>query len=75
MVVVTTWEKRLCGFDRVHLKPGESKMTTMTISPECLTIWHPAMKRVVEPGKFKVMVGTSPQDIRLHGEFEMTAQK
>jgi beta-glucosidase len=33
------------------------------------------MKRVVEPGKFKVMVGASSQDIRLHGEFEITPQK
>jgi len=71
---VTTWEKRLCGFDRVHLKPGESRMVTMTIAPECLAIWNREMKRVVEPGQFKVMVGASSQDIRLNGEFEISAQ-
>jgi beta-glucosidase len=69
---VTTWEKRLCGFDRVHLEPGETKTVTMTIAPECLAIWNQEMKRVVEPGKFKVMVGASSADIRLTGEFEMT---
>jgi len=68
---VTTWEKRLCGFDRVHLDPGQSKTVTLTITPECLAIWNPAMKRVVEPGTFKVMVGASATDIRLTGEFKM----
>jgi len=68
---VTTWEKRLCGFDRVHLAPGESKVVTMTIAPENLAIWNMEMKRVVEPGKFKVMVGASSKDIRLNGEFEI----
>ena len=66
---VTTWEKRLCGFDRVHLAPGESKRVTMTIAPECLTLWNLAMQRVIEPGKFKVMVGASSVNIKLTGEF------
>lgn len=68
---VTTWEKRLCGFDRVHLKPGESKELAMTIAPECLALWNGEMKRVVEPGSFKVMVGASSTDIRLTGKFEI----
>ena len=68
---VTTWEKRLCGFDRVHLNADESKMVIMTIAPECLAIWNREMKRLVEPGKFKVRVGASSQDIRLNGEFEI----
>lgn len=68
---VTTWEKRLCGFDRIHLKPGESKSVTMTIAPEHLELWNEEMKRVIEPGAFKVMVGASSTDIRLKGEFEI----
>jgi len=71
---VTTWEKRLCGFDRIHLAPGESKVVTLTIAPENLSIWNREMKRIVESGKFKVMVGASSEDIRLKGEFEMAAQ-
>ena len=70
---VTTWEKRLVGFDRVHLAPGESRKITMTITPECLAIWNREMKRVVEPGKFRVMVGASSEDIRLKGEFEIAS--
>jgi beta-glucosidase len=68
---VTTWEKNLCGFERIHLEPGESKKVTLTIVPECLAIWNLAMKRVVEPGTFKVLVGASSDDIRLTGKFEI----
>jgi len=68
---VTTWEKRLCGFDRVQLAPGETKVVTLTIAPENLAIWNLEMKRVIEPGNFKVMVGASSKDIRLNGEFEI----
>jgi beta-glucosidase len=69
---VTTWDERLCGFDRLHLEPGETKAVTMVIKPECLAIWNLDMKRVVEPGRFKVMVGASSTDLRLKGEFEIT---
>jgi beta-glucosidase len=69
---ITTWEKRLCGFDRIHLAPGESKVVTMTIPLGDLAIWNREMKRVVEPGKFRVLVGASSKDIRLNGEFEIT---
>lgn len=68
---VTVWDKRLCGFDRIHLAPGETKKVTMTIAPECLAIWNLEMKRVVEPGKFRVLVGASSEDIRLKGGFEI----
>jgi beta-glucosidase len=71
---VTTWEKRLCGFDRVHLEPGETKTVTMAIAPECLAIWNVEMKRVIEPGRFKVMVGASSADIRLTGEFAIVSK-
>jgi len=62
----------LKNFEKVFLQPGESKVVTMTIAPENLAIWNREMKRVVETGKFKVMVGASSKDIRLNGEFEIT---
>jgi len=68
---VTVYEERLCGFDRIHLEPGESKTISMVIHPECLAIWNQEMKRLVEPGKFKVMVGASSTDLRLKGDFEI----
>lgn len=68
---VTVWEKRLCGFARIHLQPGESKTISLAISPENLEIWNRKMKRVVEPGDYKVMVGSSSVDIRLNGDFQI----
>ncbi len=40
---VTTWEKRLAGFDRIHLEKGESKEVSMTIEPESLMLWNREM--------------------------------
>jgi beta-glucosidase len=67
----TTWEQALRGFDRIHLRPGETKTITFTVSPDLLALWNLEMKRVIEPGKFDVQVGASSADIRLKGEFEV----
>lgn len=69
---VTTWEKRLAGFERIHLEPGESKAVSFVIQPENLDLWNEQMRRVVEPGGFAVMVGASSTDLRLRGKFEIT---
>lgn len=71
---VITYEQMLRGFERVHLKPGESKTVVFTIIPEFLELINAEMKRTVEPGKFKVMVGASSTDIRLEGEFEIVGK-
>jgi len=68
---VTTYEKNLRGFQRVSLKPGETKTISFTLTPEDLSLWNREMKFVVEPGMFRVMVGSSSEDIRLQGEFEI----
>lgn len=70
---VTVWEKRLCGFERVHLQPGETRTVSFNIAPECLAIWNREMKRLVEPGIFKVMVGSSSVEIQLQGQFKITS--
>ena len=49
----------LRGFQRVHLKPGESTTVSFTLTPESLALWNEEMKRVVEPGIFDILVGTS----------------
>ena len=67
---VTTYEKSLRGFERVSLQPGEKKTVTFTLTPADLSLWDINMHFVVEPGVFKVMVGSSSEDIRLNGEFE-----
>jgi beta-glucosidase len=54
---VTQPVKILKGFERLTLKPGETKTVKFAIGPEELRIWDRQMKRVVEPGKVDVMVG------------------
>jgi beta-glucosidase len=49
----------LKGFQRISLKPGESRTVSFTISPESLQMWNGAMQRVVEPGEFEIMTGNS----------------
>ena len=66
---VTTYEKNLRGFERIHLKAGETKTVTFTLSRDDLGLWDRQMHFVVEPGKFKVMIGSGSEDIRLNGEF------
>jgi beta-glucosidase len=66
---VTTYEKNLRGFERVSLKAGQKKTVKFTIANENLSLLDRDMKRVVEAGEFKVMVGASSEDIRLDGFF------
>ena len=66
---VTTYEKNLVGFDRIHLNPGETKELTFTIEPRDLQLLNSDNHWVVEPGDFKVMIGASSEDIRLNDRF------
>lgn len=68
---VTTYEKNLRGFERVHLAPGEKKRLEFTIEPEHLALLDREMKWRVEPGDFRVMIGASSEAIRLEGTFEI----
>lgn len=68
---VTTYEKVLRGFERIHLAPGESKEVSFKLLPRDMELINREWKRVVEPGKFNVMVGASSVDIKLNGEFEV----
>lgn len=61
---VTTYEKNLASFERVHLQPGETKEVKFTIDRKHLELLDADMKWVVEPGEFVVMAGSSSEDIR-----------
>jgi beta-glucosidase len=61
--------KELKDFARIRLAPGEKKTVTFTLTRDQLAFWNARMKRVVEPGQFDVMVGSSSSDIRLSGAF------
>jgi beta-glucosidase len=62
---VTTYESVLRGFERVTLNPGETKEIKFVLKPSHLELLDRNMNRVVEPGDFEIMVGSSSQDIRL----------
>jgi beta-glucosidase len=62
---VTTPGIALKGFARVTLTPGESRVVHYRLGPGELSLWNREMKRVVEPGEFKIMAGASSADIRL----------
>ena len=68
---VTTYTKVLRGFERISLEVGEEQMVHFRLRPQDLGLWDKNMNFRVEPGKFKVMIGSSSTDIRLHGRFEI----
>jgi len=64
---VTTPVEALKGFGRVTLQPGETKELSFELGSEALSLWNREMKRVVEPGEFNIMIGSSSNDIRQRG--------
>ncbi len=56
--------RELKGFQRIHLKPEESKIVTFQITPEMLSMYDLYLSKIVEPGTFRFMVGASSSDIR-----------
>lgn len=59
---VGRYVKALKGFKRIHLKAGETKQVHFSITPEELSLYDAAMRKVVEPGDFTVSVGASSMD-------------
>lgn len=53
---------QLEGFERVHLKPGETKTVTFRINPEQFSMIGKNDKWVVEKGKFEISVGGGQPD-------------
>jgi beta-glucosidase len=56
---VTRPVKELAAFERVTLRPGEKKAVTMHVTPDALSLIDRNMQRIVEPGDFDILVGTS----------------
>ncbi len=60
---VTRPVKLLKGFQRITLQPGETRTVRFEVGREQLEFWGSAMQKVVEPGKFELMVGGSSQNL------------
>ena len=61
---VTRPVKELKGFQKVELKPGESKVVTFTITPEHLKFYNYDLKYDWEPGEFQIMIGTNSKGVK-----------
>jgi beta-glucosidase len=67
--------KELKGFERVTLQPGELRIVSFNLTREELGFYNRDVQYAVEPGAFKVMVGTSSEDPQmLETGFEVTAR-
>ncbi|MCF0167028.1 MAG: glycoside hydrolase family 3 C-terminal domain-containing protein [Bacteroidales bacterium] len=68
---VTTPIRALKAFEKVYLKKGETKVVHLCIAEDDLKLWDRDMQFVLEPGEFEVYVGSSAEDTRLKGKFEL----
>jgi len=64
---VATPIKQLRGFERVDLKPGETKNVTLTLTPDDFQLLDRDTHWRVVPGDFEIMVGKSSEDLPLRG--------
>ena len=64
--------KQLMGFERIPLKPKESKTVSFVVPAKELAFWDVKTKSfIVEPGDFEVMIGSSSEDIKSRGVFKV----
>jgi len=68
---VITYTRKLRGFERVSLKPGEEKEVRLILKANDFSLFNREMKRVVEPGWFDILVGASSEDIRLQQKIKL----
>lgn len=69
---VTRPIKELKGFQKVTLKAGESKNITFNITPEELSFYGVNMKKIIEPGNFKLWIAQSSADETNEINFTLT---
>jgi beta-glucosidase len=68
---VTTPVKKLRGYERITLAPGESKMANFRLTSDDLSLLDRNLNTVVEPGIFDIIIGSSSTDIRLKGNINV----
>jgi beta-glucosidase len=68
---VITYKKVLRGFERVHVKSGESKEVKFQLGLRKLGLYNQKMNFVCEHGTFKIWVSSASDDDRLEGSFEL----
>jgi len=53
--------KRLRGYDKIDLKPGETKTVSFKITPKDIAFVNDVSKTVTEPGEFNIQLGGQTQ--------------
>jgi beta-glucosidase len=61
----------LKDFKKVFLKTGETKKISFLIEREKLSFYNQDLEWIVQPGAFKLMIGSASDDIRLTDDFEL----
>jgi beta-glucosidase len=62
----------LKGFQRVELKPGETKTVEFKLDRAAFSYWSPDKKDwTADPGTFEIQVGSSSRDIRLRAPLDL----
>ena len=56
--------KELKGFEKIYLRPNESRTVRFTIAPEMLKFYNADLKFVAEPGDFDVMIGPDSRNVK-----------
>jgi beta-glucosidase len=64
---ITRPVKELKGFQKIELKPGESKKVDFRITQNDLKFYNADLKYVAEPGDFKVFIGGNSRDVKEAG--------
>lgn len=55
--------KELKGFQRIHLKAGESREVTFTVTRRELSFYDAEGREIIEPGEFHIMTGPNSRDV------------
>ena len=62
--------RELVGFEKLNLRPGESKSIPILVKVEDLAFYDVTKHDwTVEPGDFKLLIGNSSRDIHLDADF------
>lgn len=68
--------QRLIGWSRIDLKPGESRLVTVTADPRLLADWDESQHDWrIAGGNFTLAVGASAADLKLYGSAKLAARR
>lgn len=73
----SVWPKlKLCGFQRIHLEPAETKVVEFTLPASQLSRYDETVGTfVVKSGQYEILIGRSSSDIRERGRFEIASRE